>query len=282
MDSIQSQSETKTLAGIDIKKLKRQGTAFLVFVLLALFLIFIILPVASLFLRITPEGFIESLKQPVVLDALILSLSTACISTAVVILLGTPLSYINARHDYRGKNIVDTLTDLPIVLPPAVAGLALLMAFGRKGVLGSYLDMFGIQIAFTTLAVIFAQIFVASPFYIRQARASFEAVDVIYENAARTLGASRLNVLMKVTIPIAWGGLVSGSILSFARALGEFGATIMFAGNFQGKTQTMPLAIYTTMQSSMDEAISLSIILVAISFAVILTVKYVAKRERAV
>ncbi|MDD4300437.1 MAG: molybdate ABC transporter permease subunit, partial [Methanomicrobium sp.] len=141
MDSIQSHSETKTLAGIDIKKLKRQGTAFLVFVLLALFLIFIILPVASLFLRITPEGFIESLKQPVVLDALILSLSTACISTAVVILLGTPLSYINARHDYRGKNIVDTLTDLPIVLPPAVAGLALLMAFGRKGVLGSYLDM---------------------------------------------------------------------------------------------------------------------------------------------
>lgn len=265
--------------GNDKRRLKRQGTTFLIFILLALFLLFIILPVASLFLKITPEGFIESLQQPVVLDALVLSLSTASISTAIVILLGTPLSYINARQNYRGKEIVDTLTDLPIVLPPAVAGLALLMAFGRKGILGSYLDAFGIQIAFTTIAVIFAQVFVASPFYIRQARASFEAVDVIYENAAKTLGASRFEVLTKVTIPIAWAGLVSGSILSFARALGEFGATIMFAGNFQGRTQTMPLAIYTTMQSSMNDAISLSIILVAISFAVILTVKFVTKRS---
>lgn len=273
----------KTINSVNnYKKLKRQGILFLVFLLLALFLTFIILPVASLFLRITPEGFIEALQSPVVLDALILSLFTATISTVIVILLGTPLSYINARRNYRGKEIVDTLTDLPIVLPPAVAGLALLMAFGRKGVLGQYLDVFGIQIGFTTLAVIFAQIFVASPFYIRQARASFEAVDEIYENAAKTLGASPLNVLLKITIPIAWTGLVSGAILSFARALGEFGATIMFAGNFQGKTQTMPLAIYTTMQGSMDEAISLSIILVAISFAVILTVKYVAKRERAI
>ncbi|MDD3977390.1 MAG: ABC transporter permease [Methanomicrobium sp.] len=282
MDLTRFQSD-KTINSVNnYKKLKRQGILFLVFLLLALFLTFIILPVASLFLRITPEGFIEALQSPVVLDALILSLFTATISTVIVILLGTPLSYINARRNYRGKEIVDTLTDLPIVLPPAVAGLALLMAFGRKGVLGQYLDVFGIQIGFTTLAVIFAQIFVASPFYIRQARASFEAVDEIYENAAKTLGASPLNVLLKITIPIAWTGLVSGAILSFARALGEFGATIMFAGNFQGKTQTMPLAIYTTMQGSMDEAISLSIILVAISFAVILTVKYVAKRERAI
>ncbi|MBP2134152.1 molybdate transport system permease protein [Methanomicrobium sp. W14] len=277
MDSTQFQSEKKA-SGIDKRKIKRQGVTFLVFALLTLFLIFILLPVASLFLKITPEGFIEALQQPAVLDALSLSLTTAGISTVIVILLGTPLSYINARTNYRGKNIVDTLTDLPIVLPPAVAGLALLMAFGRKGVLGVYLDAFGIQIAFTTLAVIFAQVFVASPFYIRQARASFEAVDIIYENAAKTLGASKFEVLTKVTIPIAWAGLVSGSILSFARALGEFGATIMFAGNYQGRTQTMPLAIYTTMQSSMDEAISLSIILVAISFAVILTVKYVTKR----
>lgn len=282
MDLTRFPDNKKFIAGSDLQRLKRHGTTFLVFILLAVFLIFIILPVASLFIKITPGGFLEALHQPVVLDALFLSLSTAGISTAIVILLGTPLSYINARHNYRGKEIVDTLTDLPIVLPPAVAGLALLMAFGRKGVLGSYLDLLEIQIAFTTLAVIFAQIFVASPFYIRQARASFEAVDEIYENAARTLGASRFYVLLKVTIPIAWTGLVSGAILSFARALGEFGATIMFAGNFQGKTQTMPLAIYTTMQSSMDEAISLSIILVAISFAVILTVKYVAKRERAV
>ena len=145
--------------------------------------------------------------------------------------------------------------------------------------LGSYLDLFGIQLAFTTVAVVLAQVFVASPFYIRQARASFEAVDPIYENAAKTLGASKVQVLMKITIPIASSGLVSGAILTFARALGEFGATLMFAGNYQGKTQTMPLAIYTTMQSNMYDAISLAIILVVISFAVIMTVKYVTKRE---
>jgi molybdate transport system permease protein len=186
---------------------------------------------------------------------------------------------VNARHDYRGKVIVDTLTDLPIVLPPAVAGIALLMAFGRRGVVGQYLDLFGIHIAFTTLAVVLAQVFVASPFYIRQAKASFEAVDRLYEDAARTLGASRWTVALRITIPLAWGGLISGAILSFARALGEFGATIMFAGNFQGRTQTMPLAIYTTMQGDLDAAISLAIILVLISFAVIAAVKVVTRRS---
>jgi molybdate transport system permease protein len=180
---------------------------------------------------------------------------------------------------YRGREIVDTLTDLPIVLPPAVAGIALLMAFGRRGVVGEFLDGFGITVAFTTVAVILAQVFVASPFYIRQARASFEAVDPLYEDAARTLGASRLAVLLRVSIPIARSGLVSGAILSFARALGEFGATIMFAGNFQGRTQTMPLAIYTTMQGNLDDAISIAIVLVVISFSVILAVKYTTRRN---
>lgn len=249
------------------------------FILISLFLLILIFPIASLFLKITPGEFINSLSEPVVVDAMVLSLITATISTIIVIILGTPLSYVNARVKYRGRSIIDTLTDLPIVLPPAVAGLALLMAFGRRGVLGSYLDLFGIQLAFTTVAVILAQVFVASPFYIRQARTSFEAVDTIYENAARTLGASRIQVLTKITIPIASSGLVSGAILTFARALGEFGATLMFAGNYQGRTQTMPLAIYTTMQSNMYDAISLAIVLVVISFAVILTVKYVTKRE---
>ncbi|BBL67599.1 ABC transporter permease [Methanoculleus chikugoensis] len=248
-------------------------------VLLALFLLFITLPVVSLFLRISPEGFFHSLTQPVVLDALSLSFVTATVSTAIVVLFGTPLALVNARRDYTGKELVDTLTDLPIVLPPAVAGLALLMAFGRRGVIGQYLDIFGIHIGFTTIAVILAQVFVASPFYIRQARASFEAVDRLYEDAARTLGASPMTVALRITIPLAWGGLVSGAILSFARALGEFGATIMFAGNFQGRTQTMPLAIYTTMQGDMNAAISLSIILVVISFAVISAVKIVTRRK---
>ncbi|MCM2465641.1 molybdate ABC transporter permease subunit [Methanoculleus sp. CWC-02] len=251
----------------------------LIAVLVALFLLFVTLPVASLFLRISPEAFLRSLAEPVVLDALSLSLVTATVSTAIVVIFGTPLALVNARHDYPGRALVDTLTDLPIVLPPAVAGIALLMAFGRRGVVGQYLDVFGISIAFTTVAVIFAQVFVASPFYIRQARASFEAVDRIYEDAARTLGASPMTVALRVTIPLACGGLISGAILSFARALGEFGATIMFAGNFQGRTQTMPLAIYTTMQGDLSAAISLAIILVVISFAVIAAVKIITRRS---
>lgn len=260
-------------------KTKGMGFNLALFVLICLFLLILIFPIASLFLKISPDEFISSLSEPVVVDAMVLSFITASISTIIVIILGTPLSYVNARINYRGRNIIDTLTDLPIVLPPAVAGIALLMAFGRRGVLGSYLDIFGIQIAFTTFAVILAQIFVASPFYIRQARSSFEAVDTIYENAAKTLGASKSQVMMRITIPIASSGLISGAILTFARALGEFGATLMFAGNYQGRTQTMPLAIYTTMQDNIYDAISLAIILVVISFGVILTVKHVTKRK---
>jgi len=259
--------------------LRRVVLSLLTAVLLAIFLLFIALPVVSLFLRISPEAFFRSLAEPVVLDALSLSLATATLSTMIVVLFGTPLALVNARRDYPGRELVDTLTDLPIVLPPAVAGIALLMAFGRRGVIGQYLDIFGIQIVFTTLAVVTAQVFVASPFYIRQARASFEAVDRLYEDAARTLGASPMTVALRITIPLARGGLVSGAILSFARALGEFGATIMFAGNFQGRTQTMPLAIYTTMQGDMNAAICLSIILVVISFAVISAVKIVIRRK---
>jgi molybdate transport system permease protein len=263
----------------DLKlRLGGRGLIILLAPLVLIFLLFLTIPVASLFLRITPEGFIESLQNPVVLDALFLSLVTAGASLAIVIFMGTPLAYLNARTNYWGKEIVDTLIDLPIVMPPAVAGIALLMAFGRRGVIGEYLNAFGIQIAFTTLAVVLAQVFVASPFYIRQARASFQAVDRTYEDAARTLGAGRLRVFFRVTVPIAWAGLVSGAILTFARALGEFGATIMFAGNFQGRTQTMPLAIYTTMQGELNDAICLAIILVVISFAVILLVKYITRR----
>jgi len=264
---------------IRFRKAKRAALTLLVSGLITCFLLFVTIPIASLFLRITPEAFFQSLQQPVVIDALVLSIVTASVSTAIVILFGTPLSYVNAKVRYRGREIVDTLTDLPIVLPPAVAGIALLMAFGRRGVVGEYLDVFGINIAFTTIAVIVAQVFVASPFYIRQARASFEAADPIYEDAARTLGASRFTVFLRVSVPIAWNGLISGAILSFARALGEFGATIMFAGNFQGRTQTMPLAIYTTMQGNLYDAVSIAIILVVISFAVILSVKYVTRGD---
>jgi molybdate transport system permease protein len=277
MDLTLSRQSERILGNLKVKFGERS-----LFILLApliiLFLLFLTIPVASLFLRITPEAFLESLQNPVVLDALFLSLVTASASLFIVIIMGTPLAYLNARTSYWGKEVVDTLIDLPIVMPPAVAGIALLMAFGRRGVIGEYLNAFGIQIAFTTLAVVMAQTFVASPFYIRQARASFAAVDRTYEDAARTLGAGRLRVFFRVTVPIAWAGLVSGAILTFARALGEFGATIMFAGNFQGRTQTMPLAIYTTMQGELNDAICLAIILVVISFAVILMVKYITRR----
>lgn len=279
MDSTPSRQGREVLRHAGRARLSRGFLTLFVAALLVLFLLFVTLPVVSLFLRISPEAFFRSLAESVVIDALSLSLTTATASTAIVVLLGTPLALVNARHDYPGRALVDTLTDLPIVLPPAVAGIALLMAFGRLGVVGQYLNEFGVSIAFTTAAVVLAQVFVASPFYIRQARASFEAVDRHYEDAARTLGASPTTVALRVTIPLAWGGLVSGAILSFARALGEFGATIMFAGNYQGRTRTMPLAIYTTMQGDMDAAISLAIILVVISFVVIAAVKVITRRN---
>jgi molybdate transport system permease protein len=173
---------------------------------------------------------------------------------------------------------VDTITDIPAVLPPAVAGLALLMAFGRRGVVGQYFNVLGIDIAFTTLAVVLAQVFVSSPFYIRQARISFQSVDSEFEDTARTMGSSRLNTFLRISLPLASSGLISGAIMAWARALGEFGATIMFAGNMPGRTQTMPLAIYSSFEGNIGPALSISIILVAISFGVILSVKLLGRR----
>lgn len=246
--------------------------------LLILAMAFIALPVASLFIKSPLSTTLESLHDPVVIDALRLSVMTSTLTTLTVVLMGTPIAYVNARFHYPGRDLADSLIDLPVIMPPAVAGIALLMAFGRMGILGHYLNSFGISIAFTTLAVILAQVFVSSPFYIRQARTSFEAIAPDYENAARTLGASRAFTFFHVTLPIAINGLVSGAIMAFARSLGEFGATIMFAGNFQGRTQTMPLAIYTAMQGDLDVSLCISLILVAFSFAVIVLVKVLTRR----
>jgi len=246
--------------------------------MLILAMAFIALPVASLFIKSPIDATIRSLHDPMVMDALRLSLMTSVLTTSIVVLMGTPVAYVNARFHYFGKEIADSLIDLPVIMPPAVAGIALLMAFGRMGILGHYLNAFGISIAFTTLAVIIAQVFVSSPFYIRQARTSFEDVDLAFENAARTLGASRVYTFFHVILPIACNGLISGAIMAFARSLGEFGATIMFAGNFQGRTQTMPLAIYTAMQGDLDVSLCLAIILVFISFMVIALVKTLTRR----
>jgi len=246
--------------------------------LLILAMAFIALPVASLFLKSPLDAIIRSLHDPMVTDALRLSLMTSTLTTATVVAMGTPIAYVHARFQYPGKELADSLLDLPVIMPPAVAGIALLMAFGRMGLLGHYLNALGFSIAFTTLAVIFAQVFVSSPFYIRQARTSFEDVDLSLENAARTLGASRTYTFFHVTIPLALNGLISGAIMAFARSLGEFGATIMFAGNLQGRTQTMPLAIYTAMQGDLDVSLCLALILVIISFLVIVLVKLLTRQ----
>lgn len=257
-----------------------RGVAFtlLTAFLAVAFTLFVAIPILALFLYVPPAALIASLSDPVVTDAIRLSLTTSIVATLVVIVFGTPLAFLNTRADYPGRNLVETLTDLPIVLPPAVAGLGLLLAFGRFGLIGQYLAPFGITIAFTTIAVVMAQCFVAAPFFLRQARTSFGEVDPAYEAAARSLGASPAYTFRRITVPLAAEGLVSGAIMSFARALGEFGATIMFAGNIQGKTQTMPLAIYTGLQSDITASVALSVILLAISFAVIAVVRGLSRR----
>ena len=248
-------------------------------VLVASVTLYLALPVAALFFRTTPELFISSLFDPAVKSALWLSLFTSVISLGIVILVGTPFAYVHCRNTYPGKMIVDTLIDLPLVLPPAVAGMALLVLYGRVGLIGKYLNMFGITLAFTTVAVIMAQIFVASPFYLRQAKSLFEQLDPSYEQTAQTLGASPIRVFATITLPLTASGLVSGAVMTFGRALGEFGATIMFAGNLPGVTQTMPLTVYVGLQGNFNVGLTVSILLVIISFTIMIAVRFLASRE---
>jgi molybdate transport system permease protein len=261
-------------------RLKKAAAKLIVFLVFGVVISYLTLPIVALFLYEPISSFVNSLSSEMVQEAIKLSLLTTFTSLFIVIIFGTPVAYYNARHQYRGKRIIETLIDLPIVLPPSVAGIALLLAFGRMGLLGQYFKILGVNIAFTTTAVILAQIFVASPFYMRQATTSFEDVDPVYERAAHTLGASSTSTFFRVTAPIALNGLVSGALLTWARALGEFGATLIFAGNFQGVTQTMPLAIYTALNSDIDAAVNIAIILVLICFAVIISVKVLTLREK--
>ena len=263
-------------AGTDIRRTIALACAA---VLVAAVTLYLVLPILSLFLRTTPELFLASLADPDVKSALALSLTTSVISLAIIVLAGTPFAYVHCRHRYPGKVLVDTIIDLPLVLPPAVAGLALLVLYGRAGLVGKYASMSGFPIAFTTLAVIMAQVFVASPFYLRQAKSLFDQLDPAYEQTARTLGASPARVFTTVVVPLTAGGLVSGAVMTFGRALGEFGATIMFAGNLPGVTQTMPLAVYVNLAGDFNAAIAISIILVAISFAIMVTVRLLATNE---
>ncbi|MCO5176115.1 MAG: ABC transporter permease [Thermomicrobiales bacterium] len=264
---------------------RRLTVASPTWVLLALasvaLIVFLALPLVAIFIRGIPAGALTAaLDNEVVRQALTLSVVTTCISLALVLVLGTPVAYLLARYRFRGHQLLDTLVDLPMVLPPAVAGVALLMAFGRRGVLGPFLSDIGIEIPFTTLAVVIAQTFVAVPFYVRSARAGFESIDPGLEEVAGTLGASRMTIFRTVTIPLALPALLGGAVMAWARALGEFGATLMFAGNFAGRTQTMPLAIYQTLESGkLDSALALSIILVVVSFTVLFVFKYLVRRS---
>lgn len=259
---------------------KRAVRLLVVLLVFGVVVTFVALPIIALFANAALSGFIESLSSEMVGEAVKLSIITTLTTLLIVVSFGTPVAFYNARHQYRGRRLIETLIDLPIVLPPSVAGIALLLAFGRLGLLGQYFSVLGINIAFTTTAVIIAQLFVSSPFYIRQATTSFEDVNPQYERAARTLGASSFATFFRVTAPIALNGLVSGALMTWARALGEFGATLLFAGNFQGVTQTMPLAIYTALNTDLSAAVYIAIILVVICFCVIISVKELALREK--
>lgn len=253
------------------------------FVCSAVFVAFLLLPLLALFIRVgQAEGALGYVFRPVVVDAVRLSLGTTLASIIICVVLGTPIAYLLARYSVPGSRIIDTLIDLPMVLPPAVAGMAMLMAFGRRGLLGSLLDEWGLEIAFTTGAVIMAQTFVAAPFYIRSARAGFEKVPVGLERVSATLGVSNWRGFWRITVPLALPSLASGTVMAWARALGEFGATIMFAGNFPGRSQTMPLAIYSALQSDLDAALVLSAIMLLLSFVILATLHFITRRGRVV
>jgi molybdate transport system permease protein len=238
-----------------------------------LLLAFLLLPLLALFLRISPADLFGQLGSGVALDALLVSLKTSAIAHAVVLVIGTPAAYLVASRRFPGRAAVLTVIELPLVLPPAVAGIALLAAFGRSGLLGGTLDAVGVSIPFTQAAVVLAVVFVSSPFYVRLAVAAFEAVDPALVEAARTLGAGPRRTFFRVALPLAAGGLSAASALAFARGLGEFGATIMFAGSLRGVTQTLPLAIYAQLDLDFDVALALGAFLVLVSVAVLLAVK---------
>ena len=229
-----------------------------------LFVLFIGIPVIALLIQAAQQSnFLDAVTGDTALTALRLSLFTSVISMAVVVLLGTPFAYLLARSDRLWIRVVDSLVELPLVLPPVVAGVAMLMAFGRNGLIGSGLESIGLHISFTTTAVVFAQIFVASPFFVRSAKLGFQSVAKDYEDVAQTLGVSPLRTFFRITLPLAAPAMFTGLGVAWARALSEFGATMMFAGNLTGETQTMPLAIMSAMESSLDGALALSVILLA-------------------
>ena len=231
---------------------------------------FFIVPLVGLIVRSPWGDAVAALTAPETLEALKLSLIASISATAVALLLGVPLAWVYARLEFPGRDLLRALTTLPMVLPPVVGGIALLLAFGRRGLLGSWLDTtFGITFPFTTAGVVMAETFVAMPFLVLTVEAGLRSMDRRYEEAARALGASRWRVFRTVTLPLIGPSLFAGAVLCWARALGEFGATITFAGNFPGVTQTMPLAVYLLLETNQEASFILSLVLLVVSLAVL-------------
>ncbi len=239
----------------------------------ALFLTLLTLPLLSLLIRTPPADLVHRLSSPIVVQALRLSVVTTTASTMAVLILGLPIVYLLAMQEFPGKRFLEVVIDLPMVLPPTVAGVGLLLAFGRAGLAGRVLSALGVTVPFTTLAVVLAQMFVAGPFLINTVRAGFEEVDSKYLQAAATLRASPAYTFLHVILPLSYPALIAGAAMTWARALGEFGATITFAGNLPGRTQTMPLAVYIALESNLDVAVALSVILLLISFGLLLALR---------
>jgi len=241
------------------------GTAF--------FLALVGLPLVALLVRVPPADLIRRAASPLVLQALKLSLVTSVTATVLVAAFGLPVAYILATRNFPGRRVLETLVELPMVIPPTVAGVGLLLAFGRAGLAGGMLSALGLQIPFTTLAVVIAEAFVAMPFFVSTTAAGLREVEPRYREAAVTLGATPPYTFRRVLLPLAFPSLVAGGAMTWARALGEFGATITFAGNLPGRTQTLPLAVYMALQSDLPAAVALSVILLIFSFALLLTLR---------
>ncbi|WP_083949917.1 ABC transporter permease [Herbidospora yilanensis] len=235
---------------------------------------FLVLPLAGLLVRAPWSTLPQRLSEPQVLEALRLSLVTASVATAVCLVLGVPLAWLLARTDFPGRRLLRALVTVPLVLPPVVGGVALLLVLGRRGLVGQWLESaFGFSLPFTTAGVVVAEAFVAMPFLVIAVEGALRAADVRYEEAAATLGASRFTVFRRVTLPLVAPGVLAGAVLCWARALGEFGATITFAGNFPGRTQTMPLAVYLALETEPEAAIVLSLVLLAVSVLILVALR---------
>ena len=243
------------------------------------YFLFVALPIIGIFLKIEPNQVSAQLRNSAVIDAIELSLLTSGTATLIAFVLAVPTGYFMATRDFRGKALLDTMLDLPILLPPAVAGIVLLYAFAPKGLLGPIFNKLGIIIPGTTLAVVIAECFVASPFLFRASKTGFERMDKDIINSAKMLSGSRIRVFFTVTFPLTLNAIISGTIETWARAMGEFGATLMFAGNLPGITQTMPLAIYILLYSNPLGGVMLAIILIIISFSILIVVRLLERKR---